>query len=146
MTDSDDEGPTTGHRVLPHTADVALMAWAPSRAECIAEAVRALVASVVDVTRAAPGDGVAFPIESESDDDLLVAVLDEAIYQMEVHDRVPVDVEVAEHTGGGAVVHFATVSTGDVELIGAVPKAVSWHDLRFGYSGGTWRCHVTIDV
>lgn len=146
MTNSEEDRPRAGHRVLPHTADVALAAWAPSRAECIAEAVRALVESFVDVAQAAPRGSIAFPVEPESDEDLLVAVLDEAIYQIEVHDRVPIDVEVAEANDGGGVVHFATVPTYDVELVGAIPKAVAWHELHFGCSGGTWRCHVTIDV
>lgn len=146
MADTEDERPVSGHQVLPHTADVALAAWAPTRAECIAETVRALVESFVDMSRAAPRESIAFPIEPESDEDLLVAILDEVIYQIEVYDRVPVDVEVAEDNDGGGVVHFATASTGDVELVGAVPKAVSWHELQFGCYGGSWRSHVTIDV
>ncbi|MQA86809.1 MAG: archease [Streptosporangiales bacterium] len=145
VTESEDL-PLSGHQVLPHTADVALAAWAPSRAECIAEAVRALVESFADVTDAAPGGSIAFPVEPEGDDDLLVSVLDEAIYQIEVHDRVPVDVEVAEDSDGGGIVRFATVPTDSVEPVGAIPKGVSWHDLQFGCSGGTWRCHVTVDV
>lgn len=146
VTESEEDRPHSGHQVLPHTADVALAAWAPTRAECIAEAVRALVESFVDVTEAAPRGSIAFSIEPESDDDLLVSVLDEAIYQIEVHGRVPVDVELAEDSDGGGVVHFATVSTDSVEPTGAIPKGVSWHDLRIGCSGGTWRCHVTVDV
>lgn len=149
VLDSEEYRPRGGHRVLPHTADVALDAWAPNRAECIAEAVRALVECFVDVTRAAAGEDVAVSLDPETDEDLLVAVLDEVIYQIEVHDRVAVDVEVDEEDaedGGGTVVHLATVSATDVELIGAVPKAVAWHELSFACSAGTWRCHVTIDV
>jgi SHS2 domain-containing protein len=34
-----------------------------------------------------------------------------------------------------------------VSIVGAVPKAVSLHELRFGrVTGGGWRCHVTVDV
>lgn len=145
MTDNDDR-PMSGHRVLPHTADVALSAWGPSRSECVAAAVRGLVDSFVDVSRTPARESVTFVVEPESDDDFLVSVLDEVIYQLEVHGRIPVDVEVAEIQDGGSEIRFATASADDVELTGAVPKAVSLHELHFGCSGGTWRCHVTVDV
>lgn len=64
-----------GHRAVAHTADIALEAWGDSREECLAEAVRALVESFAEISRADPGDSVDFSVSEESDEALLVAVL-----------------------------------------------------------------------
>jgi ribonuclease Z len=135
-----------GHRMVPHTADVALTAWAPAKYECVAQAVNALVGAFVEfpgLEETGPRDSVSVPIDRTSDDhDLLVSVLDEVIYQVEVHSRVPVDV-MFDSSGG---VRFATVPLDSVHIVGAIPKAVSLHELRFGRVDGVWRCHVTVDV
>lgn len=135
-----------GHRILPHTADLALEAWAPTRQECIAQAVAALVESFADVTSAVPRESVALALDEASDEDLLVAVLNEVIYQMEVYGRVPVDVSIDGEGQGRTDVRFAAVPVEDVDFVGAIPKAVSLHELQFAHSGGGWRCHVTVDV
>lgn len=135
-----------GHRILPHTADLALEAWAPTRQECIAHAVQALVESFAEVASAVPRESVALALDETSDEDLLVAVLNEVIYQMEVYGRVPVDVSIDGEGQGRTDVRFAAVRVEDVDVVGAIPKAVSLHELRFAHSGGAWRCHVTVDV
>ncbi|HEX6473231.1 MAG TPA: archease [Streptosporangiaceae bacterium] len=144
------DGERAGHRAIPHTADIAIEAWAPGMDECVGQAVLALVESFVAPGAAwKPSDEVAFSVAAASAEDLLVAVLDEVIYQAEVHGRIPVDTSIDERTGateGRADVRFATVPAADVELVGAVPKAVALHELRFARTGGLWRCHVTIDV
>lgn len=138
-----------GHRILPHTADIALEAWAPGKDECIAHAVRALIESFTDLGDPVPTDSIAFTVDPTSPDDLLVAVLDEVIYQIEVHGQIPVDVSIDERTGpaeGRADIRFGTVPADTVELTGALPKAISLHGLFLKQEGGAWRCHVTIDV
>jgi SHS2 domain-containing protein len=153
-----------GHRLVPHTADVALEAWAPAKYECVIQAVHALVGGFAELMErrggrdepapaSAPAPvsapalrvSVSVPIDPASDDDLLVAVLDEVIYQVEVHGRVPVDATLAA-AGEAVDVRFETVPIDTVRIIGAVPKAVSLHQLRFGRVDGGWRCHVTVDV
>jgi SHS2 domain-containing protein len=138
-----------GHRVLPHTADLALEAWAPAKHQCIAQAVQALVESFADVRGAMPTESVTLVAEEAADEDLLVAVLDEVIYQLDAHGRLPVDVSVSQPRGGvksGAEVRFAAVPAGQARLVGAIPKAISLHELRFAPDGGLWRCHVTVDT
>ena len=138
-----------GHRILPHTADLALEAWAPGKEECIAEAMRALVESFADVRAAVPRESVAFAVSQASDEDLLAAVLNEVIYQLDVHGRVPVDVSIDQRTDvteGRANVRFAAAPAEEVSVVGAIPKAVSLHELQFARAGGIWRCHVTVDV
>jgi protein archease len=139
-----------GHRILPHTADLALEAWAPTREECLAHAVRALVESFADTRLAAPRGSVTFTVAEATDEDLLVRVLDEVIYQLEVHGRLPVGVCArpwpAAGAPGHAEVRFATAPARDAELVGAVPKAVSRHELCFARTAARWRCHVTVDT
>jgi SHS2 domain-containing protein len=143
---------STGHRILPHTADLALEAWAPARGECIAEAVRALVESFADVRAAIPRQTIAFTAVEATDEDLLVRVLDEVIYQLDAAGLVPVNVSVDEPADGGqgraarADVRFAAAPGSDAEPTGPVPKAVSLHELRFARDGTLWRCHVTVDI
>ncbi|TMR94648.1 archease [Nonomuraea basaltis] len=138
-----------GHRAVPHTADIAVEAWADSREGCLAEAVRGLVESFADIGRARPDDSVTFVVTEESDEEVLAAVLQEVIYQIEVSGRLAVDVSTDEPTEfpvERVEVRLATVPVETVEQIGAMPKAVAQHNLRFGRAGGVWWAHVVVDV
>jgi len=42
--------PGCGHRSVPHTADLRIEAWGPTREDSIAEAVRGLVESFADIS------------------------------------------------------------------------------------------------
>ena len=136
---------TAGHRTLPHTADLALEAWAPTRADCIAEAVRALVESFADVRAAIPNQTVSLSYEETTDEDLLVRVLNDVIYQAEVHGRVPVDISVAG-PAASVDVRFAAAPLAGVDITGPLPKAVTLHELRFACTDGQWRCHAIVDI
>jgi SHS2 domain-containing protein len=137
--------PGRGHRAVPHTADVRIEAWGPTLETCLAEAVAGLVESFADTTGVRPDPVVTTSVPGESDPDLLVAVLDEAIYLLETRDVVPCAVEFAPEPGGLAV-RWHLASLRDVEIVGAVPKAVTLHDLRFEQTDRGWTCAVTIDV
>lgn len=126
---------------MPHTADLAVEAWADSREECLAEAVRGLVESFAAPGPAPPGEGVDLPPAADSDEDLLVEVLQEVIYQLEVHGRLVVDV-----SRGPSGLRLATVPAESAEQVGAMPKAVTGHGVRFGEADGTWHAHVVVDV
>jgi SHS2 domain-containing protein len=138
--------PTAGHELLPHTADVMLTAWAPTAEKCIEEAVRALGACFADVRAARPARVVGFVCEPAPNDELLVEVLEEAIYVLDTEDVVPVQVAIARTAHGGLVGDFGVVARSDVPLVGPVPKAVTRHGLRFARHGELWRCEVVIDV
>jgi SHS2 domain-containing protein len=80
-----------------------------------------------------------------SDADTLVELLDEVIYLLDTQGAVPIDTEVVPGPNGPAMqLHLAPVA--DARPIGAVPKAVTLHDLRFGRTDRGWSCTVTIDV
>lgn len=134
-----------GHRTLPHTADIRVQAWAGTREDCLAEAVAGLVDSFADTTRVAPQWSVDTDIQAPSDEDALVAALDEVIYLLETQGGVPVHAE-ATPVEGGLRLRLDLAPVAAVPVFGATPKAVTLHGLRFERCDGGWACEVTVDV
>lgn len=120
-------------------------AWAPTREECLAEAVTGLVASFVELPDVLPGATAAVALASDTDEDLLVSLLDEVIYRLDTEGQVPVTVQVLPGPPGlQARLGLVDVTTGTV--VGAAPKAVTLHRLEFAPDPDGWRCAVTVDV
>ena len=72
-------GTETGHRALPHTADLIVEAWAPSRSGCLEELVRGVVETFADTTTATDATReVPLEIGAARDEDLVVVLLDVA--------------------------------------------------------------------
>ncbi|GAA3776129.1 archease [Streptomyces chiangmaiensis] len=136
---------TSGHRLVPHTADLRIEAWGASREQCLVEAVLGLVGSLADVSTARPTAVQQIRLAEASDEELLVTLLDEVVYRLEVHGQVPVDVE-ADTTDGGLDLRLGVADLADVEIIGAAPKGISWHGLHIGPGPYGWSCAVTVDV
>jgi SHS2 domain-containing protein len=137
--------PASGHRVVPHTADVIVEAWAASRPECMEEAVRALVDSFALVT-ASVTNPVPVVFDERDDEALLLAVLDEVIYVIDVLGAVPANV-VLDETEDGRLVGFMDLAPlSAVEVHGSLPKGVSLSELGVGRDERGWRCRATIDV
>jgi SHS2 domain-containing protein len=135
----------SGHRSVPHTADLRIEAWSPTRNGCIREAVLGTVESFLDTSSAQPTHTIVRRLSADRDDDLLVAVLDEVIYLLDTVGEAPVDVEVTG-TDGHVEVTFAMADAGSLPQVGAVPKAVSLTEVRLAREQASWRCLVTLDV
>ncbi len=135
-----------GFRLAPHTADCILEAWGPDRVTCLAEAVGALVSVFAEVGDTATTTTLPVVLEPAPTPDLLVELLEEVIYTVDVFGKVPVHVHLAEAEDGGVAGDLEVVEAAEVVLIGSVPKAVSWHGLEIAEHGGTWRCRVVVDV
>jgi len=136
-----------GHRTVPHTADLRIQAWAPTREECLAEAVRGLVDSFAVVAGRVPTGRARRHLTARLDEDLLVAVIDEVIYRLDTDGQIPVSMAVRRAPDGGVIVLFALVPVAEAEITGAVPKAASLHRLRCAPdAAGRWSCAVTVDV
>jgi SHS2 domain-containing protein len=136
----------SGHELLPHTADVVVAAWGPTAELCFTEAVRGLVACFADVGSARAGRTLPFRCEPGTDTELLIQLLEEVIYLLDVHEVVPVRAKVSRTREGGISGEFAVVELSSVGLVGAAPKAISRHGLRFVHDGAGWRCTVVVDV
>lgn len=135
----------SGHRAVPHTADLRIEAWAPTREECIAQAVLGTVESFLDTSSAHPDRSRQCQLTAHSDEDLLVAVLDEVIYLLDTVGEVPVDLEL-EPVDQGLDVRLAMVDAETLPQVGAVPKAVSLHELCLAPGPRGWWCSVILDV
>ncbi len=135
----------SGHRSVPHTADLRIEAWAPTREECIAQAVLGTVESFLDTSSVHPESTRRRQLAAHSDEDLLVAVLEEVVYFLDTAGEVPVDLEL-EPVEGGVDVEFAMVDASKLPQVGAVPKAVSLHELSLAPGPSGWWCSVTLDV
>lgn len=135
----------TGHRTVPHTADLRIEAWAPTAEQCIAEAVRAVVYSFTDPTSTVRTMRREFVVQAGDVEEQLVAVLDEVIYRMDSDDEIPRAMEVCREASALRVA-LAMADVSQVTIIGAVPKAVSLHQLSFGRDDAGWHCAVTLDV
>ncbi len=143
----DQAGAGRGHRALPHTADLRIEAWAGTREDCVAEAVRGLVDSFAEIPAGHPGREADVLLQAGSDEDLLVAALDEVIYRMDADGELPVSAQVRPAGGGGAALAMTLVPVAAAEITGAVPKAVSLHGLRcVRDDSGRWSATVTVDV
>lgn len=135
----------TGHRGVPHTADLRIEAWAPTRNGCIRQAMLGAVESFVDTSSAHPDNTYRSRFSPGCDDDLLAAVLDEVIYLLDTEGQVAVDVDL-DDVDGDVAATFATVEATTLPQIGSIPKAVSFNELRLARQQQGWRCSVTLDV
>ncbi|GHF56784.1 putative protein archease [Streptomyces griseosporeus] len=135
----------SGHRTVPHTADVRIEAWGASRERCLVEAALGMVECFADVTAVRPTSVEHIRLAENDDDDLLAALLDEVVFRLEVDGQVPVDLE-ADEAEEGLEVRLALAGLGDVEITGAAPKGVSWHGLHIAPGPYGWSCAVTVDV
>ncbi|WP_405593478.1 archease [Streptomyces sp. NBC_01092] len=135
----------SGHRAVPHTADVRIEAWGVSRERCLVEAALGMVECFADVTTVRPTSVERVRLAEDSDEGLLAALLDEVALRLDVDGRVPVDLE-ADATEGDIDVRLALADLADVEVTGASPKDVSWHGMRIGPDPYGWSCAVTVDM
>ena len=138
-----------GHRTVPHTADLGLQAWGPTREACVAQAVLGMVAAFVDTSYDGDLTQRTLPLDAVDDVDLLVAALEEVVYLLDVAGEVPLDVAVTAPTpgtGAAAELHLRTAPADALEQVGAVPKAVSLHGVRCAPDADGWSCAVTLDV
>lgn len=136
-----------GHAGVPHTADLRIEAWGPTREDCIAEAVRGLVESFADISEAAPQRVIERHLDAGSDADLLACAVEEVIYYLDTDGAVPAEVEASRSADGGIYLILRVVDAASAEIIGAAPKAASLSGLTCAPdASGRWVCAVTIDV
>ena len=132
--------------MLPHTADVIVEAWGPTRDACLRQAVLGVVEMFADVDGVAASDSVPLSFPQAPAEELLVVLLEEVLYLLDAENQVPVDVSITTTAGGGLGGAFQVVSATALDQRGAVPKAITRHGLELARNADTWRCQVTVDV
>jgi SHS2 domain-containing protein len=139
---------------VPHTADLRIEAWAGSCQECIAESLRGLVDSVADVRGAVATRTADCELTGVSPADLLASAAEEIIYILDTAGQIPVSVHARlsghpdqQQPPAGIVVTLELADASAVEVVGAVPKAVSFHRLTCEPdASGRWTATMTVDV
>ncbi|MEO3873840.1 archease [Nonomuraea sp. B12E4] len=134
-----------GHRALPHTADTRIEAWAPTTGECIAQAVLGTVESFLDLRGAAATGALDLHIEPGEPKDQLVAALEEVIYLMDTTGQIPIKVLTVQQANH-LILRLIMADLTTVPQTGAVPKAVTLHQLTCEHHVSQWACRVTLDV
>jgi SHS2 domain-containing protein len=136
-----------GHRLVPHTSDLTIESWGPTRERCIAQAALGLVAACAEIDPDAPTEDVeiTYPPEA-SDDELLVSVLEDVIYRADVDGMLPAAMELHRRDDGGISGLARMLATEGTTAVGATPKAVTRHGLLLGEEAGEWHARVTVDV
>jgi len=143
-TSADADG--SGHRQLSHIADRVLEAWGPDRATCLSEALLALVATFAQVEDRATTEVLPLGAPATGARDALVSLLEEVIDVVDALGVVPVRFHLAEAEDGSLVGDMEVVPTSDVELVGPVPRSVSYQALEIAPWDGGWRCRVLVNV
>lgn len=133
-----------GHRALTDAADLRVEAWGLTRERCIAEALLGTVEAFADVSAAEP-TGVRRCTVTGVGADLLVAALEELVYLLDTAGEVPVAVQVTP-VPDGVEIRLDMAPVEGLEQVGAVPKAVSLHDLRLDHGPAGWTCSVLLDL
>ena len=141
------EAPPTGHRLVPHTADRIIEAWGAERSSCIVEALMGLVESFARPKRG-PRAERSLPLSAPPSrpEEMLVALVEQVIYALDVFGAVPIGFELEETEEGGVTGTMVVVPVASVDILGAPPKAVSYHQLSAGPTEKGWRCRMLVDV
>jgi SHS2 domain-containing protein len=139
-------GLPAGVRIVEHTADTGIEAEASTLEQCFARAAAGMFACF---TRGGGEDEQTLDVEVRADglEELLVAWLEELLYQAEVAGLVLHTFEVIEvgRTSLRARVRGRRLR-GDDEPAGSVVKAVTRHELAVERVGERWRARVLFDV
>lgn len=131
-----------GHRLVPHTADIIIEAWAPNRIGCLEEVCVGLVRSFAEQTEGNSDSEGNISVRVEDVADLL----EEVLFRMDAEGVLPAEVVCDPGVGGSAVCHLRLLPLDAFAIVGAVPKAVSRSGLVFEERPGGWHCRVLIDV
>ena len=139
-------GTEIGHRVMPHTADMIVEAWAPSRSGCLEELVRGLVEAFAETRNVIATREIPLEVGAARDEDVVVTLLDDVCYLLDADGLVVVDVALEEEDDGNFDGTFFVAPVAAVVQTGAAPKGISHSDLQFTQQGGLWRGRVLVDV
>ena len=135
-----------GHRLRPHTADCLIEAWGSDRLSCLSEALQGLVDVFAEVSDPPVLRSLPLAVTADSDPDMLLQLLQEVIYVVDVFGVVPVRFHLAEAEEGGVAGDMDVVAAREATLVGPVPKGVSRSGLEMAADGGRWHCQAVVDV
>jgi SHS2 domain-containing protein len=126
------------YRWVDHTAEVELHVEAPTEAEVLQDALKA-VAELLDGGTGEPQTRYV-RLEAPDRGALLVRWLEELVFLAETAGFIPEDAELTLNDGLEATVRGRTAEPRPLV------KAVTYHGLEFGPAGDGWQAKVVLDV
>ena len=136
-----------GHRLTPRPTDRLIEAWGPDRPTCLIEALTGLVESFARVPEVTASRVLPLCGDAGGGEDILVGLLEEVVFALDVFSVVPIRFHLEEAEDGGVAGDMEVVTLTDVEVVGPVPKVVSHRGLSFGAAGdGGWACRAFVQV
>ena len=131
---------------MAHPADVAVEATGPTLAAAFASAAEGLAAAHVE---SIPGTGERFEVEVEAEglEALLFDFLDRLIYERDVRNVLPVDLEVdLGREGDGWWLRASARGVPVEDLRAREVKAVTYSEMAVEETEAGWRVYVVFDV
>jgi SHS2 domain-containing protein len=134
------------YRLREHTADVAVEAGGADLGATFAAAAEGLAAACHEDPPAG-GDRFDVSVRASSRESLLVDFLNELVYERDVRDVLPVDVEATVRREGGEWVVDASARGVPLDRVRAREvKAVTYSQLELEETPDGWAAYVVLDV
>jgi SHS2 domain-containing protein len=140
------QDPRSWYRLLPHTADVIVEAFGPSMSACLEAAVKGATAAFADVRGIEATGKRHVHLRADSDETILVALLEEVIFLLDAEDLVVVRAHLPVARSDVVTGWFDTVDKALVVVVGSPPKAVAYHELELHSDAHGYRCRFVLDV
>ncbi len=138
------------YEFLPHTADIAVRAWADGPEALFAAAAAALTGTLVDPDTVRAADAVSVTCSAPDLDLLLHAFLSEILFQFDGRRRLVSEVTVTFRREDDLLVAEATTVGEPFDAgrhrVKVLVKAVTYHALAVTEHGGRWEATVVFDV
>ena len=138
--------------VEDHTADTGLKLWARTPELCIVAAVIGFVNLTTDPKTLVIDEETKQEIEhwfevDDGADACMHDVLNQLLYRLEVHDRLPVIITEAHMSGEYFVLTYRTGKwVQDISESRTEIKAITWQDLRLEETDKGWEGYVIFDI
>jgi SHS2 domain-containing protein len=134
------------YEILDHTADTGIEARASSLPDLIEDLATGMFELMARVDPCPKDDSIDIEVTAPTEEDLVIEVLSELLYESEVEDLILCGFEAKMKTSHHVEVTARGIPTSDVELSGPPIKAVTYHDLTVEQSDGIWFGRVYFDV
>lgn len=132
--------------ILDHTADTGIEARAASLPALIEDLATGMFALMAEADPCPQDGAIAIEVDAPTEEDLVVEVLSELLYESEVEDLVLCGFKAKMSSAHRVEVHANGVPTSEVELSGPPIKAVTYHDVTVEERDGGWFAKVYFDV
>lgn len=137
----------SGHRMLPHTADMGIEAWAPQPEELFVAAAQGLREMLFGRAKIAGQEQHRVRLEADNPAELLVSWLNEILYSFEVHKLAPAAFHI-DSLQGGCLQATILGEAFDPERhpMQRQVKAVTYHQLILEQRQDNWYAKVYVDL